>query len=182
MSTDPRPEPKTDRSAEWEATDAKARAAVRELGVSTREQVAGLSGLEMLRAVLDGRLPAAPITQTLDFALVEVEPGRVAFQGRPRAAHYNPLGTGHGGWFATLLDSAVACAVHSLLPVGKAYTTAELKINIVRPLTDKVPLVRAEGTIIHFGGRMATAEGRLTGPDGKLYAHASTTCFIFDNA
>jgi uncharacterized protein (TIGR00369 family) len=87
----------------------------------------------------------------------------------------------HGGWFATLLDSAVACAVHSLLPAGKAYTTAELKINIVRPLTDRVPLVRAEGAIIHFGGRMATAEGRLTGPDGKLYAHASTTCFIFDN-
>jgi uncharacterized protein (TIGR00369 family) len=182
MSTESRPDTKTDRSAEWEAADARARAAVRELGVSTREQVAGLSGLEMLRAVLDGRLPAAPITQTLDFALVEVEPGRVAFQGRPRAAHYNPLGTVHGGWFATLLDSAVACAVHSLLPVGKAYTTAELKINIVRPLTDKVPLVRAEGNIIHFGGRMATAEGRLTGADGKLYAHASTTCFIFDNA
>jgi uncharacterized protein (TIGR00369 family) len=182
MSNESRPETKTDRSAEWEAADARARAAVRELGVSTREQVAGLSGLEMLRAVLDGRLPAAPITQTLDFALVEVEPGRVVFQGRPRVAHYNPLGTVHGGWFATLLDSAVGCAVHSLLPVGKAYTTAELKINIVRPLTDKVPLVRAEGNIIHFGGRMATAEGRLTGADGKLYAHASTTCFIFDNA
>ena len=180
MSTDSRTEAKTDRSAEWEAADAKARSAVREIGVSTREQVAGLSGLEMLREILDGRLPAAPITKTLDFALVEVEPGRVAFQGRPAAAQYNPLGTVHGGWFATLLDSAVACAVHSLLPVGKVYTTAELKINIVRPLTDKVPLVRAEGNIIHFGGRMATAEGRLTGPDGKLYAHASTTCFIFD--
>ena len=180
MSTEGRTEAKTDRSAEWEAADAKARSAVRELGVSTREQVAGMSGLEMLRAILEGRLPAAPITKTLDFTLVEVEPGRVAFQGRPAAAHYNPLGTVHGGWFAALLDSAVACAVHSLLPVGKAYTTAELKINIVRPLTDKVPLVRAEGSIIHFGGRMATAEGRLTGSDGKLYAHASTTCFIFD--
>ena len=182
MSTEPRTEAKTDRTAEWEAADAKARSAVREIGVSTREQVAGMSGLELLRAIIDGRLPAAPITKTLDFALVEAEPGRVAFQGRPSAAHYNPLGTVHGGWFATLLDSAVACAVHSLLPPGKAYTTAELKINIVRPLTDKVPLVRAEGNIIHFGGRMGTAEGRLTGPDGKLYAHASTTCFIFDNA
>ena len=180
MSTEPRTEAKTDRTAEWEAADAKARSAVREIGVSTREQVAGMSGLELLRAIIDGRLPAAPITKTLDFALVEAEPGRVAFQGRPSAAHYNPLGTVHGGWFATLLDSAVACAVHSLLPPGKAYTTAELKINIVRPLTDKVPLVRAEGNIIHFGGRMGTAEGRLTGPDGKLYAHASTTCFIFD--
>ena len=181
MSTEPRTEAKTDRTAEWEAADAKARSAVREIGVSTREQVAGMSGLELLRAIIDGRLPAAPITKTLDFALVEAEPGRVAFQGRPSAAHYNPLGTVHGGWFATLLDSAVACAVHSLLPPGKAYTTAELKINIVRPLTDKVPLVRAEGNIIHFGGRMGTAEGRLTGPDGKLYAHASTTCFIFDS-
>ena len=182
MSTEPRTEAKTNRTAEWEAADAKARSAVREIGVSTREQVAGMSGLELLRAIIDGRLPAAPITKTLDFALVEAEPGRVAFQGRPSAAHYNPLGTVHGGWFATLLDSAVACAVHSLLPPGKAYTTAELKINIVRPLTDKVPLVRAEGNIIHFGGRMGTAEGRLSGPDGKLYAHASTTCFIFDNA
>ena len=182
MSTEPRTEAKTDRTAEWEAADAKARSAVREIGVSTREQVAGMSGLELLRAIIDGRLPAAPITKTLDFALVEAEPGRVAFQGRPSAAHYNPLGTVHGGWFATLLDSAVACAVHSLLPPGKAYTTAELKINIVRPLTDKVPLGRAEGNIIHFGGRMGTAEGQLTGPDGKLYAHASTTCFIFDNA
>jgi uncharacterized protein (TIGR00369 family) len=180
MSTEPRTEAKTDRSAEWEAADAKARSAVREVGVSSREQVAGMSGLEMLRAIVDGRLPAAPITKTLDFALVQVEPGRVAFQGRPALAHYNPLGTVHGGWFATLLDSAVGCAVHSLLPPGKAYTTAELKINIVRPLTDKTPLVRAEANIIHFGGRMATAEGRLTGPDGKLYAHASTTCFIFD--
>jgi uncharacterized protein (TIGR00369 family) len=180
MSSETRTESRTDRTADWEDADAKARAAVREIGVSTREQVAGLSGLEMLRAVLDGRLPAAPITQALDFALVLVEPGRVAFQGRPSFSHYNPLGSVHGGWFATLLDSAVGCAVHSLLPPGKAYTTAELKINIVRPLTDKTPLVRAEGNIIHFGGRMGTAEGRLTGPDGKLYAHASTTCFIFD--
>ena len=92
------------------------------------------------------------------------------------------MGTVHGGWFATLLDSALGCAVHSMLPPGKAYTTAELKINIVRPLTDKVPLVRAEGDIIHSGGRMAHRRRPPDGPDGKLYAHASTTCFIFDNA
>jgi uncharacterized protein (TIGR00369 family) len=172
----------TDRSAEWEAADARARSAIREFGVATPGQVAGMSGLEMLRAIVDGRLPAAPIARTLDFSIVLVEPGRVAFQGRPGPAHYNPLGTVHGGWFATLLDSCVGCAVHSMLPAGKSYTTAELKINIVRPLTDKVPLVRAEGTVIHLGGRMGTAEGRLTGPDGKLYAHASTTCFVFDHA
>ena len=86
----------------------------------------------------------------------------------------------HGGWFATLLDSALGCAVASMLPAGKAYTTAELKVNIVSPLSDKVPLVRAEGRIIHAGRRMATADARLTGADGTLYAHATTTCFIFD--
>ena len=101
---------------------------------------------------------------------------------RSRVAHYNPLGTVHGGWFATLLDSCVACAVHSALPAGKTYTTVELKINIVRALTDKVPLVRAEGKIIHLGRSMGTAEGRLYGHDGKLYAHASTTCFIMDTS
>ena len=180
MSTDTRTEAKTDRRAEWEAADAKVRSAIRDFGVSTREQIAGLSGLEMLRALIDGRLPAPPITRTLDFTLVEADFGRAVFQGRPSIAHYNPMGTVHGGWFATLLDSALGCVVQSVLPPGKAYTTAELKINIVRPLTDKVPLVRAEAMIIHSGGRMATAEGRLTGPDGKLYAHASTTCFIFD--
>ena len=168
--------------AAWEAQDGAIRAVTREFGVATREQLAGRSGLEIFRAMIAGELPAAPITRTLDFLLVEADAGRVVFQGRPGLAHYNPMGTVHGGWFATLLDSALGCAVYTVLPPGKAYTTAELKINIVRPLTDKVPLVRAEGNVIHAGGRMATADGRLTGPDGKLYAHASTTCFIFDNA
>jgi uncharacterized protein (TIGR00369 family) len=130
--------------------------------------------------MLDGRYPAPPIAETLDFGLVEVAFGRAVFQGRPLLKHYNPLGSVHGGWFATLLDSALGCAVHTTMPAGKAYTTAELKINIVRPLSTKVPLVRAEGTVIHGGNRMATAEARLTGPDGKLYAHGSTTCFVFD--
>jgi uncharacterized protein (TIGR00369 family) len=149
-------------------------------GIASPEQVAGLSGLEIFRAMIAGELPAPPIMETLDFLLVEADPGRVVFQGRPGFAHYNPMGSVHGGWFATLLDSALGCAVASVLPAGKAYTTAELKINIVRPLTDRVPLVRAESRIIHAGGRMATADARLTGADGKLYAHGSTTCFIFD--
>jgi len=177
-------DPKTsaaDRLAEWQALDERVRAAISSYGMATPQQVAGLSGVEMLRAIIDGRLPAAPITKTLDFTLVLAEVGRVAFQGRPSAAHYNPMGTVHGGWFATLLDSALGCVVMTMLPAGKAYTTAELKINMVRPLTDKTPLVRAEATIVHSGGRMATAEGRLTGTDGKLYAHGSTTCFIFDH-
>ena len=111
---------------------------------------------------------------------MHIEPGHAVFQGRPQPRHYNPLGTVHGGWFATLLDSAVGCAVHSSLPAGKGYTTLELKVNIVRALTDQVPLVRAEGTVVHGGRQVATAEGRLVGPDGKLYAHATTTCLIFD--
>jgi uncharacterized protein (TIGR00369 family) len=170
----------TDLLASWQAREAAVRQRLRHYGVATREQVAGLSGMQVFERMLAGELPAPPIAETLGFLLVEIEPGRAVFQGRPGRAHYNPMGSVHGGWFATLLDSAVGCAVHSTLAPGKAYTTAELKINIVRPLTDQMPLVQAEGSVIHVGGRMATADGRLTGVDGKLYAHASTTCFIFD--
>jgi uncharacterized protein (TIGR00369 family) len=176
----PDPAPPTDQLFAWQAAEDAVRTRGMRYGVASREQVAGLSGLEIFRAMIAGELPAAPIMETLDFLLVEADPGRVVFQGRPGFAHYNPMGSVHGGWFATLLDSALGCAVASVLPAGKAYTTAELKVNIVRPLTDKVPLVRAESRIIHAGGLMATADARLTGADGKLYAHGSTTCFIFD--
>ena len=166
--------------ARWRADEAAARQRQREAGVARPEQVAGRTGLQIFEALLAGDLPHAPIADTLDFLLVEAAFGHVVFQGRPLRRHYNPMGSVHGGWFATLLDSALGCAVHTTLPAGKTYTTAELKINIVRPLTDKVPLVRAEGRVIHGGSRMATADGRLTGADGRLYAHASTTCFVFD--
>ena len=178
--TESRTPPPVDRLAEWQAVDTALRQRKIVYGVATREQVAGKSGLEIFQAMIAGELPAPPISQTLDFILVEAERGRVVFQGRPGFAHYNPMGIVHGGWFATLLDSALGCAVASTLPAGKVYTTAELKVNIVRPLSDKVPFVRAESRIIHGGGRMATSDARLTGPDGKLYAHGSTTCFIFD--
>ena len=164
----------------WQARQAEIDATAREFGVASRGQIAGKTGIEFFQAMIRGELPAPPISQTLDFILVEAEIGRVVFQGRPGLAHYNPLGTVHGGWFATLLDSALGCVVQSTLPAGKAYTTVELKVNIVRPLTVEVPLVRAEANIIHGGGRMATADARLTGPDGKLYAHGSTTSFIYD--
>ena len=166
--------------AQWEAREAELRRTMIAAGAPRPEQVAGLTGMQVFEKMFAGELPFAPIGQTLGFLPVEIAPGRAVFQGRPAFAHYNPLGTVHGGWIATLLDSCVGCAVHSNLPAGKAYTTAELKINYVRPVTTKVPLLRAIGSVIHAGGRMATAEGRLVGPDGKLYAHASTTCFIFD--
>lgn len=166
--------------ARWREEEAAVRAAMGERGVARPEQAAALSGMAFFQAMFAGALPSPPIGHTLGFLPVRVEPGLAVFQGRPAFEHFNPLGTVHGGWFATLLDSAVGCAVHSLLPAGKAYTTLELKVNLVRALTDKVPLVRAEGRVVHPGSQVATAEGRLVGPDGRLYAHASTTCLVFD--
>jgi len=166
--------------ARWEADEAERRKHMFASGVARPEQVAGLSGVQVFEAMSSGALPYPPIADTNDFVLIEAGLDRAVFQGRPRWGHYNPLGTVHGGWIATLLDSCVGCAVHVSLPAGKSYTTAELKVNYVRAVTEKVGLVRAIGQVIHLGGRMATAEGRLVGPDGRLYAHASTTCFIFD--
>lgn len=166
--------------AAWDAEEAEVRARRSPLGVIRPDQIAGKSGIEVFNAMFSGELPQPHIGRTLNFLPLRIEPGHAIFQGRPLVDHYNPLGTVHGGWFATLLDSCVACAVHSALPAGKTYTTVELKINIVRALTEQVPVVRAEGKIIHLGRSMGTAEGRLYGHDGKLYAHASTTCFIMD--
>ena len=156
--SDSRIAPPVDHLARWQAVDTALRERQVVYGIAPREQVAGKSGLELFKAMIAGELPAPPISQTLDFILVEAEHGRVVFQGKPGIAHYNPMGIVHGGWFATLLDSALGCAVASTLPAGKAYTTAELKVNIVRPLNDKVPFVRAESRIIHGGNRMATAD------------------------
>ena len=149
-------------------------------GITQLDQVAALSGLELMKAMLRGELPYAPIAKTLDFMLVEVSEGRAVFQGTPGPQLLNPLGTVHGGWFATLLDSALGCAVHTLMPAGRAYTTAELGVNMVKAITPKVPRVRAEGKVIHCGRQLATAEARIVGPDGTLYAHATTTCLVFD--
>lgn len=169
-----------DTLAAWEARDAEVRALHPKSGLGRPEQFAGRTGMEVFRAILAGEIPIAPISETLDFRLVEAEPGRVQFQGRPHFAHYNPLGTVHGGWIATLLDSALGCAVHTLLPAGKTYTTLELKVNYVKALTERVPLVRAIGEIIYSGGRIGTSQGKLVGPDGTLFAHATTTCIVLD--
>jgi uncharacterized protein (TIGR00369 family) len=149
-------------------------------GVARPEQLTGKSGLEIMQALLRGELPYATIARTLDFFLVEIGEGRAVFQGTPGPAHLNPMGTIHGGWYATLLDSALGCAVNTLMPAGRTYTTAELSVNLVRAIGPKAPRVRAEGKVVHFGRQLATAEGRLYGPDGTLYAHATTTCLVFD--
>jgi len=167
--------------AQWQADEATVRARLRpEHGLARPEQLAGLTGLQQMQAMLNGEFPPPPISHTLDFCLIEVAHGRAVFQGRPQRKHYNPLGTVHGGWFATLLDSALGCAVHTSLEPGRGYTTLEFKVNLVRALSDRVPLVRAIGEVTHGGRQVATAEARLVGHDGKLYAHASTTCLIFE--
>jgi uncharacterized protein (TIGR00369 family) len=137
-----------------------------------------ISGIAFLRAMQSGELPPPPFAALLGIWITEVSEGRVVFATEPSEYHYNPLGTVHGGVIATLLDSALGCAVQSMLPAGTSYTTLELKVNYLRPITEKTGTVYAEGKIIHLGGRIATAEARLTDAKGKLYAHATTTCII----
>lgn len=168
--------------AEWKAQETAVRQRLAGAGSVPRDKAATLSGMELFEAVFAGDLPSFPIGETLDFIPIKMAPGVAVFQGKPMLRHYNPMGTVHGGWFCTLLDSAVGCAVHTTLPAGKGYTTLEIKVNMVRPLTNAVPLIRAEGNVIHAGKQVATAEGRIVGPDGKIYAHATTTCLIFDQA
>lgn len=166
--------------ARWDDEAAASRQRLGRAGTNSVATIADYSGLEFLQAVFAGQLPHAPIGETLDFVPILAEHGHVVFQGTPSAAHYNPIGSVHGGWAATLLDSCVGCAVQSTLPRGKGYTTLELKVNYVRALTPETGPVRADGRVIHTGGRVATAEGRLTDATGKLYAHASTTCMVMD--
>jgi uncharacterized protein (TIGR00369 family) len=149
-------------------------------GVARPEQILHLSGMEQMQALLRGELPYAEIAKTLDFTIMEVSDGRALFQGTPGPTHRNPMGGIHGGWYATLLDSALGCAVHTKMPPGRGYTTAELGVNLVKAIGPKVQRIRAEGTVIHCGRQLATAEARLYGPDGTLYAHATTTCLVFD--
>lgn len=144
------------------------------------EDIASLSGLEFIQGIAEGRYPAPPIGKTLDYWMESAEEGEVIFRGRPNFASMNPLGTIHGGWFGTLLDSCMACAVQTTLPKGTGYTTLEYKINIIRPLFAESGEVRAIGTASHSGRRTGVAEGRIIGvEDGKLYATGSTTCHVF---
>lgn len=143
------------------------------------EVLRSLSGLEFLRRIADGRFPGPPIAVLMGFRPVEVESGRAVFAGTPDARLYNPIGSVHGGFAATLLDSCMACAVHSKLKAGQGYTTVELKVNFVRQITADTGEVRAEGRVLHVGRQIASAEGRLTDARGRLLAHATTTCLVF---
>ena len=148
-------------------------------GVARPDQLAGKTGLQLMQGMLDGELPYAEIAQTLDFMLIEVGPGRAVFQGTPLQRHFNPMGSVHGGWFATMLDSALGCAVHTTLPAGSGYTTAELSVNIVRAASAATGPLRAIGQVVHTGRQLATAEARIVDAMGKLYAHGTTTCRVF---
>jgi uncharacterized protein (TIGR00369 family) len=148
-------------------------------GVLPPDQAMRRSGIQFLSDIIEGKLPQPPICATLGFHLTEASEGHARFDGLPEFRHYNPIGSVHGGFAATLLDSAVGCAVHSTLTKGEAYTTLELKINYVRPLNAQTGLVLAEGRTIHGGRTVATAEGTVKDKAGKLYTHATTTCMIF---
>ena len=137
-----------------------------------------MSGFEFLQKIVSGELPRPPIAALLDFQIVELQEGRAVFAVNPAEYHYNPIGVVHGGLAATLLDSAMGCAIHSMLPAGAGYTTLELKVNFIRAMTAETGRVRGEGKLIHLGARTATAEGRVIDESGKLYAHATTTCLI----
>lgn len=168
---------------QWEEQMRAMRARAREAGggpgVVPAQEALGMSGMEIMQAVLAGRFPYPPIAETLDFFLIEASKGEAVFQGTPQVKHLNPMGTVHGGWYATLLDSAVGCAVQTMLEAGQAYTTAELSVNLVRGARlDGGPL-RAIGKVLHCGRQLATAEGRIVDADGRLYAHATTTCLVF---
>jgi uncharacterized protein (TIGR00369 family) len=137
-----------------------------------------MAGAEFLRAIAERRLPPPPIASLMGFDIDEVGEGRVVFSVEPQEYHYNPIGMVHGGLAATLLDSAMGCAIHSLLPKGRAYTTLELKVNYIRALRHDTGRVRAIGKVIHLGGKVATAEGSVVDNAGKLYAHGTTTCLL----
>jgi uncharacterized protein (TIGR00369 family) len=169
----------SNQSKAWDAQLRSVRERLTSAGVTPLADLRARSGVEFFEAIGSGRLPTPPISHTLDIWPIEWDAGRMVFQGIPAIAHYNPLGSVHGGWIAAMLDSAVGCAVHSTLPAGKGYTTLELKVSYVRAVTADSGALRAEGKVIHVGGQVATAEGRLYDASGKLYAHATTTCLIF---
>jgi uncharacterized protein (TIGR00369 family) len=153
-----------------------------EYGVTSTETLASMAGLDFVRAMFAGKLPAPPIMQTIEPFDHSAEPGVVAFHSVPGFRHYNPIGSVHGGYAAILLDSAMGLAVHTALPAGSGYTTLEFKISFIRGMSEETGAVRTEGRTLNVGRRAATAEARITDAKGRLLAHATTTCLVFELA
>ncbi|NVN84999.1 MAG: PaaI family thioesterase [Rhodopseudomonas sp.] len=151
-----------------------------EYGVTPTHVMAAMPGLDFVRAIFDGKLPAPPIMQTVEPFDTSAEPGVVVMHSVPGFRHYNPIGSVHGGYAATLLDSAMGLAVHSMLPPGQGYTTLEFKISFIKGMTQDSGAVRTEGRTLNVGRRTATAEARITDAKGRLLAHATTTCLVFE--
>lgn len=149
------------------------------LGTIPLADLAEYTGLELLQRIVDGLYPAPPISAVMNFGLTEVGQGRAVFRGVPNANHLNPLGGVHGGWAATLMDSALACCVQTLLAKGEAYTTVEFKVNLTRPITPNTGEVVCEGLVVQKGRTLAVSEARLKDKDGKLLAFGTETCTIF---
>lgn len=155
------------------------RTADEEMDEERAEERRALSGLEYMRQLLTGEREPSGMARLMNMRLIEVEEGRAAFAVEPDERHYNGLGIAHGGLAATLLDSALGCAINTLMPAGRVFTTLEMKINYVRPMRRETGEVRCEAEVLHAGSRVATAEGRITDASGKLYAHGTATCMLF---
>ena len=139
-----------------------------------------LGGLDFFKLMLAGEMPPPPMIDLLGIRLAEVEEGRVVFTATCEERFYNGTGVAHGGFAATILDTALGCAINSAMPAGRRFTTLELKVNLTRPITKDAGLLRCEAKVVHVGGRTATSEGRIVDRQGKLYAHGTTTCIIVD--
>ncbi|HML08807.1 MAG TPA: PaaI family thioesterase [Xanthobacteraceae bacterium] len=156
-------------------------APVLKYGTAKPEEVAGMTGRQMMQALIDGTIPAPPITQTLNFWLVEVGDGYAVFEGDTGPHLLNPLGGVHGGWALTLIDSAAGCAGHTLLPAGAGYTTVETKANFTRPIRHDSGRVRAEGRVVSRGRQIMTAEARVLDAAGRILAHGTSTLMVLGN-
>ena len=151
-----------------------------EYGVTPPEVAASMAGIDFVRAIFAGELPTPPIMQTIEPFDSTAEPGVVVIHSIPAFRHYNPIGSVHGGYAATLLDSAMGLAIHSMLPAGTGYTTLEFKVSFIRGMRNESGTIRTEGRTLNVGRRAATAEARITDASGRLLAHATTTCLVFE--
>jgi uncharacterized protein (TIGR00369 family) len=146
--------------------------------LETAGTLRALPGIEALRAVRDGRVPPPPIANLMNFTLAEVEEGRVVFEGVPGEEHYNPIGSVHGGFALTLFDSALGCAIHTMLPAGVGYATTDVQVRLIRGMTKDTGRVRCEATVVHVGRSTAVAEAKLYDGQHRLLATGTTACAV----